>query len=88
MKNDWFEIQLPSLQLVLTPEVPAGQRTLAEFTLERLGLRDSEVIIRYRQMFFELYREGKLTIEGLDKMAPLIAAAVRRDLANGVDWRR
>jgi len=86
--DSWFEVLLPSLQLVLTAAVPARQRTLAEFTIERLGLRDSEVVVRYRQKFFEMYRDGKLTIEGLENVAPLIAVAVRRDLAKGIDWRR
>jgi hypothetical protein len=88
VRDHWFQIHLPSLQLALTPAVPARHRKLAAFTLERLGLRDSEVIVRYRQTFFELYREGKLTIEGLNEVAPLIAAAVQRDLTNGLDWRR
>jgi len=88
VRDDWFELLLPSLQLVLTPAVPARQRKLAEFTIKRLGLRDSEVVVRYRKKFFEMYQARKLTVEGLDEVAPLIAAAIRRDLARGVDWRR
>lgn len=88
VRDDWFELLLPSLQLVLTPAVPARQRKLAEFTIKRLGLRDSEVVVRYRKKFFEMYQAGKLTVEGLDEVAPLIAAAIRRDLASGIDWRR
>ena len=88
VKDHWFEIQLPSLQLVLTKTVPKTQQKLAEFTIKRLGLRDSEVVVRYRQKWFELYRERKLMIEGLREVAPLIASAVERDLANGIEWRR
>jgi hypothetical protein len=88
VKDDWFELLLPSLQLVLTTAVPKTQRKLAEFTLERLGLRDGEVVVRYRQTFFELYRDRMLTVEGLEKLAPLIATAVKRDLALNLDWRR
>ena len=88
VRDNWFEILLPSLQLILTSEVPDRQRKLAEFTIKRLGLRDSEVVLRYRQKFFEMYRDGKLTLEGLEDLAPLIAGAIRRDLANGTDWRR
>jgi hypothetical protein len=88
VKDDWFEVQLPSLQLVLTAAVPRRQQKLAEFTLERLGLRDSEVVVRYRQTWFEMYREGKLTIDGLREVAPLIAIAIERDLAKGIDWRK
>jgi hypothetical protein len=88
VKDNWFEIQLPSLQLLLTPAVPKTQRKLAEFTIERLGLRDSEVVIRYRHKWFEMYRRRTLTIEGLRDVAPLIASAIERDLANGTDWRK
>ncbi len=88
VKDDWFEILLPSLQLVLTTAVPARQRKLAEFTIQCLGLRNSEVVIRYRKGFFDLYREGNLTIKGLEEVAPLIATAVRKDLARGMDWRK
>jgi hypothetical protein len=87
VKDDWFEILLPSLQLVLTENVPKTQRKLAEFTIENLGLRDSEVVVRYRRMWFEFYQNRRLTIEGLKKVAPGIARAVERDLATGKDWR-
>lgn len=85
VKDDWFEIQLPSLQLVLTAAVPKKWQKLAEFTIERLGLRDNEVVIRYRQIWFEMYRDGKLTIAGLRKVAPLVACAIERDVASGID---
>lgn len=42
LKEDWFEILLPSLQLVLTDKVPLQQRQKAQFTLERLRLQDDE----------------------------------------------
>jgi hypothetical protein len=87
VRDHWFEILLPSLQLVLTPRVPKTQRKLAEFTIEKLGLRDSEVVVRYRREWFKLYQEGRLTLPGLRVVAPAIARAVERDLASGIDWR-
>jgi hypothetical protein len=88
VKNEWFQILLPSLQLVLTREVPRYRRKLAEFTLQQLGLQDSEVVVRYRAKWFSLYREGELSLEGLKQVAPLIANAVEQDLAQGKDWRK
>lgn len=88
VRDAWFEILLPSLQLVLTTAVPARHRRLAEFTLDRLGLDHSEVVVRYRREWFQLYCERKLNLEGLERIAPLIAAAVRRDLDRGQDWRQ
>jgi hypothetical protein len=87
VRNNWFQIQLPSLQLLLTNAVPKTQRKLAEFTIERLGLRDSEVVVRYRRKWFEMYCRRKMTLEGLKEVAPMIAKSVERDLANGKDWR-
>jgi hypothetical protein len=86
--DGWFEILLPSLELILTPKVPKQKRKLAEFTLQKLGLRDSEVVVRYRREWFRMYQEGKLLLDGLEVVAPLVARAVRRDLDNGKDWRR
>lgn len=80
VEDDWFEILLPSLQLVLTASVPSGERDRAEFTLRRLGLKDDERILRQRREWYKLYQEGKLTLEGLDHCAPLIARAVRQHL--------
>ena len=58
VEDNWFEIQLPSLQLVLTAAVPHAQRALAEFTIgpAGLGLRDDESVIRYRRAWFEAYQ--------------------------------
>ena len=88
VRDDWFCMLLPSLQLVLTDKIPDDIRPLAEFTLERLGLRDHEALIRYRKEWFDLYRDGHLNLEGLRKNAPMIARAVESDLNAGKDWRR
>lgn len=76
--NGWFEIILPSLQLRVTEQVPLEHRARAEETLVRLKLRDDERLLRWRQSWYELYEAGAMTIEGLERVAPLIAAAVRK----------
>jgi hypothetical protein len=87
VQDDWFRVLLPSLQLILTDKVPDRIRALAEFTLERLGLRDHEVVVRYRREWFRMYQEGRLSLDGLQEVAPLVARAVEADLAKGKDWR-
>jgi hypothetical protein len=87
VRGDWFEVLLPSLQLVLTIRVPKRKRKLAEFTIVKLGLRDGEVVIRYRREWFRMYQQGKLQLAGLHEVAPLVARAVQRDLEIGKDWR-
>ncbi|MBE2254208.1 MAG: hypothetical protein IAE78_32060 [Myxococcus sp.] len=78
VKDDWFEIILPSLQLVVTKKVPASLREKAEYTIVRLRLRDDERVIRQRRSWFEAWERGDITLEELRRRAPLIAAAVQR----------
>lgn len=82
VEDGWFEIILPSLQLVLTGKVPDHLRIRAEHTLRRLHLRDDERMIRDRKAWYDLYEEGLLDLEGLRIAAPLIAAAVEKREAN------
>ena len=83
----WFEIQLPSMQLLATKAIPGYLVDLAEFTLKRLGLKDGEVILRFREEWFDQYRKRNVNLDGLRHYAPQIAEAIERDLALGVDWR-
>jgi hypothetical protein len=76
VEDDWFEILLPSLQLVLTDRVPPEHRARAEYTLLRLRLRDDERVIRQRAEWYRMYVDGELSLEGLRKKAPLIARAI------------
>jgi hypothetical protein len=79
----WFEILLPSLQMRVTSAVPAPLRDKAEYTLRRLKLRDGERIIRWRQSWYAMYQAGELNLDGLRRVAPLIAAAVDKVIASG-----
>lgn len=79
----WFEILLPSLQMRVTNAVPAADRAKAVFTLKRLKLQDGERIIRWRQSWYEMYKNGSLSLDGLRSVAPLIADAVDTYIAQG-----
>ena len=79
VQDDWFEILLPSLQLVLNEAaIPAGQLAKARLTLEKLHLRDDERVIRQRREWYRMYQAGELTLAGLRKKAPQIARAVEK----------
>ncbi len=78
--DGWFEIILPSLQMRVTEAVPAAYRAKAEFTLKRLKLRDGERVIRWRKSWYDMYLSGRLTLDGLRGMAPLLAAAVETQI--------
>lgn len=83
VQRGWFEILLPSLQMRVTDAVPDAIRAKAEFTLKRLKLRDGERIIRWRQSWYDMYKRGGLTLDELRRVAPLIAEAVDKILAQG-----
>lgn len=78
VQDGWFEILLPSLQLVVSDRIPAQLRVRAEYVLERLRLRDDERVLRQRREWYRMYQDGEVTLEGLEKKAPLIAQAVAR----------
>ena len=42
---------------------------------------DDERLIRWQQSWYETYQAGELTLDGLQHVAPLIAAAVRKEAA-------
>jgi hypothetical protein len=72
----WFELLLPSLQLVASAAVPEALRDRVETMLKRLHLRDDERVLRQRREWYRMYQHGELTLEGLRKKAPLIARAI------------
>jgi hypothetical protein len=77
VRSNWFEVQLPSLQLVLTDRVPEEWRERAKLMLDRLHLGHDERIIRQRREWFRMYQDGELSLIALAPKAPLIAAAIR-----------
>ncbi|MCX4219239.1 hypothetical protein MKZ87_16505 [Pseudomonas sp. MCal1] len=77
----WFEVLLPSLQLVVTDEVPAAFREIAKKTLASLPIRDDERLLKVRREWLRMYEDEELTLEGLRRKAPLIAAAIDKRAA-------
>jgi hypothetical protein len=79
VEDDWFEILLPSLQLVLTNAIPTEYlRIQAEFTLKQLQLQNGDWIIEERQYYYDAYKSGEITLSKLEKDAPLIARVVKK----------
>lgn len=77
----WFEVLLPSLQLVATERVPPERRELVERTLAQLPIAHDERVLRQRRSWYEMFEAGKLSLAGLRDVAPLIAAAEEKRLA-------
>ena len=83
IEDGWFELHLPSLQLRVSDTVPDQFRERAEYVLNRLHLSNDERVMRQRSEWFRMYQSGELTLDGLGRKAPLIAAAIA-----GNDGRR
>lgn len=78
VKDGWFEIALPSMQLKLTDKVPASIRSRAESTLKQLPLEHDERIVHQRREWLRMYEDEDVPLTFLDRKAPLIAQAIRR----------
>ncbi len=76
--DGWFEIILPSCQMVLTDRCPPEFRDRAQTMLKRLKLGDGESVVSYRREWYRMYCEEGLPLEILARKAPLIARAVRK----------
>lgn len=77
VQDGWFEVLLPSLQLVVSESIPEEKRDLAAFAIKRLHLRDDERVMKQRREWYRMYQDGELTLDGLRKKAPLIALAIK-----------
>lgn len=63
VKDGWFEMLLPSLQLVTVPDrIPDDLRELAQQTLSRLHLRDDERVMRQRRRWYQMYLEDRKSV--------------------------
>jgi hypothetical protein len=78
--DDWFEILLPNLEMIMTDHVPEGYRGDARSTLRELGLGYGADILEKRRSWYKQFNEGIATLSHLARHAPLIARAVRKRL--------
>jgi hypothetical protein len=76
--DDWFEIKLPQCEMFVTERCPASHRDRATTMLVRFELGKGADIVEYRQEWYRMYEEGELTLDGLERKAPLIARAIRK----------
>ena len=78
IQDGWFEVLLPSMQLVTTPALPAGLAAKAAFTLKKLHLQNGAKVRRCRLKWYEAYKAGHLSMAGLEDFAPLVATSVKK----------
>jgi len=78
VEDGWFEVLLPSLQLVVSSNIPEHLSVRAEFVLNRLHLGHDERVIRLRREWYKMYQDQEISLAGLKRKAPLVAAAVEK----------
>ncbi len=76
--DGWFEVILPSMQLILTDQIPKTLIAKAEFTLTELHLHDGKKVVRCRKRWYDQFKGEMLTFDGLQLNAPLVAKAVKK----------
>ena len=79
VRDEWFELVLPSLIMRMTRCVPARIRPLAEFTLKRLRLDDGDNVYRNRRAYYDGFQEKGYGFAWLEDCAPMLATAIRRE---------
>lgn len=77
----WFEVLLPSMQLVRTDAVPDHLRAKADFTIDRLRLVKGRKVRMNRLHWYETFKRNR-DLTGLRDHAPLVAAAVEKCLTD------
>lgn len=75
VKDDWFELHLPSLELRATGRHPPTEQPAIDNLLRRVA-RDPRVM-KARRRYLRQYREGDMTLRALEQNAPLLARALR-----------
>lgn len=83
VQDGWFEVLLPSFELVATSRLPQELRGKAETTIRELQLRRHKAQFTRWRWYQRYWNGGNPQLPLLRNDAPLVAAAVERALANG-----
>ena len=78
VKDGWFEVLLPSFELVATDAIPNELRNKAVLTLERLQLRRHRAKFTRWRWYQRYWNAGNPDIQKLRSDAPLVAAAIEK----------
>jgi hypothetical protein len=75
IEDKWFTLGYPSLLLSFTAEAPPEYSVRYVKFIE---IMNNPKVIRNREIWRNLYLAGKLTIDGLQDCAPMLASAIRQ----------
>ena len=83
VQDDWFEVDLLTMQLLPTAAVPAHEQVRADFTLKQLKLRNGTKVKRQRRVWYDQFKAGtfgagQTAIDNLRVFAPQVAIAIEK----------
>jgi hypothetical protein len=78
VKDGWFEVTLPSFELVATDDIPESLRDKAQTTLKELQLRRHKAQFTRWRWYQRYWNSGNPDVAALKRDAPLVAAAVEK----------
>ena len=79
----WFEVLLPSFELVTTNRIPPGLQDKAKRTIEKLQLRRHKAQFTRWRWYQRFWNAGNPDLVALRQDAPLVAEAIERANAAG-----
>lgn len=82
----WFELDLSTMAIGASPELPAELRSRVEHTIAVLGLDDVECRTA-RGDWYQPYLEGEISFSFLERKCPFLAAEIIRQLGSVPEWR-
>ena len=83
IQDGWFEVILPSMQLVATSQIPPALTARANFTIKQLKLANGYKIRKIRRGYYEDHKLKGLPLNLLREYAPMVADAVAKWQATG-----
>ncbi len=83
IEDGWFEVLLPSFQLVPGDRLPVSSRQRAEFTLAKLQLGQYRARFTRWHWYCIHWNNGQPDLSALQRDAPLVAAAIEKARLEG-----
>jgi hypothetical protein len=83
IEDGWFEVHLPSFQLVSGDRLPSSLKQRAEFTINKLQLRGHKARFTRWHWYCSHWNNGQPDLSALQKDAPLVAAAIEKARLEG-----
>ena len=80
----WFEVLLPSFELVATNTLPQALRDRAQMTLHKLQLRRFKARFTRWRWYQRYWNQGNPDTAALRNDAPLVAAAIEKAISAGL----